>query len=341
VSTGEGTSAGRSIAVDLVERVVEYYEAVFRKVETGETSYYRGAASSSAGKIIVDVPIGEDYTVLVLAGTKNHVLLAGGYRTEVTIEPNKVNVIEIPMTKFPLEWNTEKDDSFWVETAFPDGTGSKDTAPEPSIGGDFTFTADLDKYDSNPKIEIDSMQRLINVAPEITAKGLGAKDIGPNDTFTMTVELNKLKPLFRADNVSIGFKTDADQKLTLESWKVSLWLEDSMVPITFTQDDPKVPSLEASTVSFTSNSPLPDRDVEGVLEFGLGYRAFGIAGGSKPGSEFTSWVIRNGIRPKVADNIAELDSAGVPTGRGTGDGSEFLVKFGNGTAHSVEVPLPY
>jgi hypothetical protein len=346
----EGKSAvSRSMDEGSTQRSVEYYEAIFRKInEDNSITYYRGIAK--AGRIIVEIPVGTDYSLLVLAGTGNRTLLAGGYDEDVDIEAGKANTIPITMIKFPLQWNTLAAGNGGL-FAIPKGSEAPFSAfivLDPPTS-DFTFDVNLRKFLLEPTsqpLEINADDRFIHVAKE--QGGLGAEDIEPGDTFTVTVNLQKLWPLFEADNASIGKTEDADKVLTLDAkaeyvnlWSPiptnvdnesepdwtphvtfeRIWRTDGKEPSPSTvETDP--PSLEKPTISFTTNSPLPTEDGEKLLEFGLKYRAFGTT--DEP---FITWNIRNGDDTKSADNKAEVDSQGL-TGRGTTNGSEFVVKFG-------------
>ncbi|MDR0568687.1 MAG: hypothetical protein LBG87_05730, partial [Spirochaetaceae bacterium] len=121
INDGFDASAGRakngmvsvSIAVNRGERFAlpadkpsqenaDYYEAVFR--EQGAPNYFLGAATAGESYIVVNVPAGKTYDILVLAGTPVNgqasngvkVLLASGWYSDYAALPGR-NTVQVPM----------------------------------------------------------------------------------------------------------------------------------------------------------------------------------------------------------------------------------------------------
>jgi hypothetical protein len=343
VNTGE--AAGRSMAVDGVQRFVNFYEVIFKTKETTPV-YYRGVDTD--GTIIVSVPIANDYEVLLLAGY-DYTLLAAGYVYDVDIKPDEANIVSITMTRFPLQWDTK------AEKDSTSGSYINDN-------NDFEFSAAIMGYTSTSALKIES--RYINVAPVVTgASPLGPENIIATDSLTVKVDLKRLWPLFIADLQTTDPNdkkekaggTPANKKLTLEGAEVKLWSrygrdQFGSIPFDVTGGGAlPTPTLEATKaiLSFTGKG-LPNWDVDGVLQVDVRYRAFGAAkevqSGSNtvpgPGAPFRLWVIRNGLQTYVADAtanpLATVKDSTVPE-QGTGTGSEFVVKFGSGSPNKVEV----
>jgi hypothetical protein len=164
--------------------------------------------------------------------------------------------------------------------------------------------------------------------------------------------LGKFEPLTLAD-----VKTESSSlKLTLAAEPaVRLWpryIADYFAPVAFSQNtdddydpdnlyigEPEAPHSYSikklpddfnhiafySPLFFTNDAALPQRGVDGLLEFELKYRAFGAeASGGRV------WAIKNGLY-NAPDDAPELGGDGAPTGRGAGAGSYIPVKFGAGT----------
>jgi hypothetical protein len=326
--------AARSMTIGSVQRLVNFYEVIFKtKPADGQTPlYYRGMDTD--GTIIVNVPIAEDYEVLLLAGFDS-TLLAAGYNNDVDLQPDVQNIVSIKMTRFPLQWDTS--------------ATSNEINTDSDSPNDFKFSAKIAAYtDTNNSIEI--KPRYINVAPVIAGlPALGATNIVKDDTFTVKVNLSRLEPLFRADlETEEDDKTKTDMSklnLTFENRAVKLWprydySQFSSVGFNLTNngtspgDDADSGKIEVSgsspTLTFTSNTALPRKNTDGALQFDLNYRAFGAPNTTKDstGTSFRLWIIRNGLRSNVQD--ATADTSGGTTERGTGNGSEFVVKFGEG-----------
>jgi hypothetical protein len=338
-------SLSRSMAVEGVERFVTYYEAIF-KTKDGVTPviYYRGVAPSSEGTIIIDFPIGNEYEVLLLAGTNNKTLLAAGHVPSQNILPNIANIVQIDMEKLPLQWNTLAYNS--IEDKNEDTINDFEFSFTPGTAGS-----------GAPSLDIDETTRFIKVVEP--------KKIVAADTITLTVNLSRLETLFKADNAT----TATTINLTLEAGIAKLWpryTDGQFPPVPFAfmgrsidtptkklfpstvglvMDTADPPNPAVTSINFVSDGPLPDFDVEGSLEFELKYHAFGTRGEDAKdsrGASFTSWSIRNGLNPTAgkADDSPEKIGGGL-TGRGISEYSDFPVKFGTGGQHTVEIPTGY
>jgi hypothetical protein len=105
-------SAALSVVPDDVKSRVNFWEVVFQGAD--KTTYYRGWGTPAARNgIDVSVPIGNNYTVLLLGGdSKTKTLLAAGApraddgTTLVTtnILPNTVNRVVITLEKVAIQW---------------------------------------------------------------------------------------------------------------------------------------------------------------------------------------------------------------------------------------------
>jgi hypothetical protein len=113
------------VDTDSVQFFANFFEVIFRKQNVTPPSYeyWRGAGTAAQGYISVAVPVfnpdGDDgYDVLLLAGI-DRTLLGAGYLgknnldTNGDLDPNPVkikagieNIVSIPVTAFPPQWNT-------------------------------------------------------------------------------------------------------------------------------------------------------------------------------------------------------------------------------------------
>lgn len=115
----QNQSGSRSVDTDSVQFFANFFEVIFRKQNVTPPSYeyWRGAGTAAQGYISVAVPVfnpdGDDgYDVLLLAGI-DRTLLGAGYlgKNNSTPDPVKIkagieNIVSIPVTAFPPQWNT-------------------------------------------------------------------------------------------------------------------------------------------------------------------------------------------------------------------------------------------
>jgi hypothetical protein len=329
VAVGTGPSA-RSVSKDTVEFFANFYEVVFNK----GTDFYRGEGTAAQGYVNVAVPVDSEYEVLVLAGY-NRTLLAAGWLgltqavpggtpavdNRVTIKAGEANVLSIPVTRFPLQWD---------HTLTSAGVG-------PTATNDFEFVLDASGYTGSAPVVL--KDRYINLAPVDPGGTYGPDQIDPAaDKFTVTFNIAKLEPLINADINTTGPGTD--RKLTLADHKVRLWpryVNDVFSyivlnpPATITNGiyPTDVPLSFVSAPTATADR-LPKRNVDGILQFELFYYAFGTTD-----SKGTKWIIRNGLN-RTDDTLTAAEAGGTT---GTGPGSYFLVKIGSGTTTPGELVM--
>jgi hypothetical protein len=307
------------------------------------------------GYISVDVPVGKDYEVLLIAGI-GQTLVGAGYRGKnnsdpdaVEIKAGVVNEIPIEVTTLTPQWNTSADA----------GNAIKDSP----VKNDFEFYADLNKFDPDLKI----MERAVHLAPSLWEagedEGINADkipdstdDITTDDTFGVAFDISDYQPLVFAD-VRSG---NSNYTLTLpEKPKVKLWPQypnDTFAPVIFaldtgfgngaaligdtitdgTDDDDKgyvgyataaKTFTSTARLAFKNDTALPNKDTNALLQFDVKYRAFGTSysGG-------TTWTIRNGLYNSPDDNTGE--DGGSDTGS-EGAGSYIPVVIGKGTPLSL------
>jgi hypothetical protein len=213
----------------------------------------------------------------------------------VNIESGKANVVAITVQSIPPVW---------------DGT-----LVISSGNSDFAFSVG----NGLSTITAGAPDRFITLGSDTVLPVTGS-------TFSVAFNLLKLQPLIDAEH----------SKLTLQGYNVRLlprnaaysfstvnltlptasWL-DTSVPGLYTITVGNGGGTETETLSFTNVTPtqeLPQKNVDGLLDFELTYRAFGS--GESAGT--TAWIIRNGL------NRTEDGGAGTLGGR-------FVVKIGTGT----------
>ncbi|MDR1986096.1 MAG: hypothetical protein LBP88_03865 [Treponema sp.] len=298
----------RSVDPTAVSGLAQFYEVVFKN-STG-TAYYRGEAAASQGYISVAVPVGTGYEVLLLAGRNNRTLLAAGHVGSKNIQPGIVNVITIPATGITPVW---------------DGLAT------PLAGNDFTFdgTGGIAGL-----VAVDATNRYVRVGSPTVVPTAG-------DTFSVGFNLLKLGPLLDAEGGSA---------LTLQGSKVELLPrnadEDNFTPVSFalstitgsasitgTGPGPyAISGIASSTNLFgvTSNTALPAKHTDGLLQFALTYSAFGSATPPARGGAFTLWTIRNGINWEEDKIIA--------AGEADKLGGSIIVQIGSGNPLLTNVP---
>jgi hypothetical protein len=358
-------TSNRSVSDDNVEFYANLYEVVF-KSQAG--TYYRGEGTADQGYVNVPVPIGEKYEVLLLAGYNRTLLAAGwlgvtdavpgvsavpaevGEGTDddpefpaipeipaipevdkrVDIKSGQANVVSIPVTKFPLQWDHGDLDPV------TNGTQNNIIADT----NDFAFSLNSSTYTGATKVQV--KDRYIILAPEEDSSipSYGPSEIADADTFTVTFNIAKLAPLINADIATTN--TTSVRKLTIADYNVQLWaryVNDEFPSVVLKSGTtPNVVYEADAPVSFT-NTPgthkLPKRNVDGVLQFELTYYAFGT-----DQSKGTAWIIRNGLNRTKDDTTADKANGNTT---GTGPGSYFVVKIGSGTPiedESVTINLP-
>jgi hypothetical protein len=231
-------------------------------------------------------------------------------------------------------------------------------------------------------VDGDEMERYVNVAPLVTGSTARVGNIVPHkDTFRVTFNIAKLNTLILADQTSIRYPATyvAPRGLTIRDYAVFLrprTVYDTIPSVrlnldeTDRKDDPgdaaKVTAkykqaasagegfvledldLTYALASFVntpgqgSNSVLPEADADMVLQFELGYTAFGMAPyDSIQGSNYPKrWIIRNGLTAAAEDYESARPNFIAP-GEGTTPGSRIVVIFGSGRQkqYSVKVPL--
>ncbi|MHB9293944.1 hypothetical protein Holit_03063 [Hollandina sp. SP2] len=251
----QASNSSRSVNPANVRTLVQFYEVVF--ANAAGTAYYRGEAAASQGYINVDVPVGTDYDVLLLAGRTNRTLLAAGYLASQNIEAGKVNVVSITAAGITPVWDT----------------GS---------GGDFTFagTGTIASL-----VAVDAANRYVRVGSDTTLPAA-------TDTFTVTFSLAKLTPLITAENGSLTLQGSKVELLSrnadVDYFDPITFTAAPVLPYT-------IASAAATSIVFTSAAGLPQRHTDGVLHFALTYTAFGTAITPTRGGAYTSWTIMNGI----------------------------------------------
>jgi hypothetical protein len=322
INLGSG-GASRSMAADTVPWFSDTYEVVFRKdfaagdleddpttigldESTMHTGYYRGTGTKLTGYVSVEVPIAEDYDVLLLGG-RGTTLLAAGYITGQDILADTANVVTITLKTLPLQWDTTAGNVF-APSPSPDPTATTN---------DFRF-----EYPSGTSATINAEKRRIEIP-----------NGGPGNIFALKLNTAKFDPLITANAVS--------GKLTIKSYRANLWprFEDGdkfVAPVLLTIGDLNLPP-DTAVFGTASSGTIPGLDIDAVLEFELTYHAYGT-----PDSHGTAWIIRNGL-VRGEDSTAELDNGGTPTGKGVGNGSYFVVKIGAGTPVGKEkalIPTP-
>ncbi|MDR1301869.1 MAG: hypothetical protein LBK43_05305 [Treponema sp.] len=321
-------TANRSVNAASVEFFANLYEVVFREVNPSDgspidagdpTTYYRGEATAVQGYVDVSVKPNKSYDVLLLAGY-NRTLLAAGYSNNGgngwPIKSGQANQVTIVSNKLPLQW----DGSITI---------AQDTTDRHKSTNDFGFSASL--TESGYTVAADAGKRWI------TLGGIdkdGTQIAPATDTFTVAFNIAKLEQLYLAET---GGAT-----LTIQDYKVVLWpryVGEFFTPVILSADtvsgtvigpthanpdDPYEYSSIAnnSTISFTNavaSSKLPNKDIDGVLQFELTYQAFGtkVAKG-------IPWIIRNGL-DRTEDKTPD-----------TSAGSYFVVKIGAGTPDTDE-----
>jgi hypothetical protein len=330
-------TTNRSVNADSVEFFANIYEVVFREVDpdtgiavdvTDGATYYRGEGPAVQGYVDVPVKPNKNYDVLLLAGY-NRTLLAAGYSNNTTkkgwpIKSGQANLVTIEVKKLPLQWDGS-------DTIVKDNTDKHKSANDFGFAADFTDTdLDIDTDDGNRWITLGGISE-------------DGTTIDPDlDTFTVLFNIAKLEQLYLAEGGST---------LTIEDHKVVLWpryVGEFFTPVVLSPDVSSNPvigpsgsgpykyeSIDAtSTISFTNvpllksitddpnpgdfvmvpNNKLPAKDIDGVLQFELTYRAFGTEK-----SKGTPWIIRNGL-DRTEDKTPD-----------TSAGSYFVVKIGAGT----------
>jgi hypothetical protein len=167
---------------------------------------------------------------------------------------------------------------------------------------------------------------------------MGAENIDPSkDIFRVRFNIAKFTPLINADITNQG----SSNTLSIAEHNVRLrsrYDNDPFPPVILTpmQVDgsgnatPVGSPYSTNEYLVFSNNPalsysrLPNRNVDGVLEFELKYYAFGT-----PDSGGSPWIIKNGLF-RTEDSVAAYNADGQPFGRGEGAGSYIVVKFGKG-----------
>jgi hypothetical protein len=174
-----------------------------------------------------------------------------------------------------------------------------------------------------------------------TVTAMGAENIDPSqDIFRVRFNIGKFRPLIKADISNTG---DSNM-LSIAEHNVRLrsrYDDDPFSPVILTpvgvDDQGKATKILAESPYMAneygllfSNDPtlsygrLPNRNVDGLLEFELKYYAFGASdSGGSP------WIIKNGLF-RAEDSVAAHNADGQITGKGEGAGSYIVVKFGKG-----------
>jgi hypothetical protein len=251
--------------------------------------------------------------VLLLGGSENLTLLGAGYRgannsgpNPVTIAPGVRNEVEIEISPIPLQWDGSN---------IAGGTN------------DFTFATTL----TTPGITAaPAPDRYITVGAPTALPASG-------DTLDVVFNLLKLEPLIKAETVN------AVENLTLYEHKVRLLPRYTKYPFTpavfaitttagVTGSSPGpyvIDTATTTTLTFTNDTSgtneLPEKNIDGLLQFELAYRSFGILADIN-GKDTTKWIIRNGL---------ERSEDAVDT-----SGGYIVVKIGGGSPVDVVVPTP-
>jgi hypothetical protein len=210
------------------------------------------------------------------------------------------------------------------------------TTPDPELGpskitnsSKFKVTFNIAKFE--PLIEADMRTVLTN-------DGDGDATDGDDGGATRTYK-----------KIDDGASGRPGPGLTVEAAIVRLWpryTADLVSPVDFAAASPNIiPAAigaadgiggiiteitETSTIFFTNRDEaiglLPSQNVDMLLQFEAEYYAYG-----DPKTKGFRWVIRNGLYGNSEDIGSQEDGSNGYTGKGIGNGSDILVRFGSGT----------
>jgi hypothetical protein len=322
---------------------VNSYEVVFKDIAPvgTEAAYYRGTGTNKDSSLKVWVLPGKRYEVLLLAG-KGNILLAAGYKGPkaanqakdglVEIKKGEANTVAISLTPIPLQWNSASTVDNKIST-----TG---TINHFEFGASLT---DSSAYSTGID-QIKIADRYVNLAPTDTKQQpptYGADRIKRDtDKFTVNVSLAGLTPLIRADPATALDSSDSTkfstQKLTIAAARVRLWpryLKENFNPVDLVTSTALTSGVDTTNpiafVNAPATAPLPNWDVDTVLQCDLKYYAFGTAL-----SEGTPWIIRNGI-DATEDDTPSGETPNKST-IGSGTGGFIVVKIGQGSPEELQ-----
>ncbi|MDR0567756.1 MAG: hypothetical protein LBG87_00920 [Spirochaetaceae bacterium] len=324
------TDIGLFNSADLAKnkQYVTYYEAIFKQGSGATATYYSGSANIGESYLTVGISPGGPYEVLVLAGTPANndlangekVLLASGFRDNITITANTVNRIEVKMYGIGVKMGVTGIKKGVVDTPV-------NLLPLPATGPASAVLEDIPINTSDKAMRYVQLERANSNA--------GSYSVYHNPwwlpaasfkTLDIQLKLEQLTPLVKAFNTAVptgsGSLVGTGKLFNAESVQITTvsYSRYAMEPISFDPADvgagitvPTGPidetgfpigALSPLTLNYTILSYIaavgptpekinvPDHDAAGNFHFNFRYNPYSL---EMPPANSSTWNVRNRI----------------------------------------------